>query len=117
MWETVLAEGFTRDLKPFPNAIAVLKELTEDFNVFIVSSLHVDFIHNCDEKLEWVKQHLGDDWVHRLILTGDKTVVKGGILIDDKPVITGSIEVPEWTHIHFGTTLRTWEDVATMFCF
>ena len=40
-------------------------------------------------QFEWVEEHLGRDWTLRLILTRDKTVVNGHILIDDKPKITG----------------------------
>ena len=38
---------------------------------------------------EWVENHLGKDWIDRLILTRDKTMINGDVLIDDKINITG----------------------------
>ena len=51
------------------------------------------------EKYEWVENYLGDAWVKRIILTRDKTLIKGDYLIDDKPVITGVERSPEWEQI------------------
>ena len=48
------------------------------------------------------RQHLGDDWVKRLILCHDKTLVHGDVLVDDKPEVTGSNPVPSWEHVLFG---------------
>lgn len=50
------------------------------------------------EKFAWVEKHLGVEWANRMILTRDKTLVHGDILIDDKPSIIG-IRTPSWTHI------------------
>ncbi len=38
------------------------------------------------EKLNWVEKYLGDYWVHKVILSNDKSLVRGDILIDDKPL-------------------------------
>lgn len=51
-------------------------------------------------KIDWVMQHFGPRWARRVILTMDKTLVRGDFLIDDKPQVTGSM-VPTWKHIHF----------------
>lgn len=37
----------------------------------------------------WVEKHLGHDFLEQVILTRDKTLVTGDILIDDKPDILG----------------------------
>ncbi len=52
------------------------------------------------EKFAWVEEHLGKKWAERIILTRDKTLVHGDILIDDKPNITG-IATPTWKHIFY----------------
>lgn len=52
------------------------------------------------EKYRWVEKHLGRDFVSKIILTRDKTLIRGDILIDDRPEITGIIE-PAWEHIVF----------------
>lgn len=42
----------------------------------------------------WVEKHLGPQFVERIILTRDKTVVLGDLLIDDKDTIQGWICFP-----------------------
>lgn len=37
----------------------------------------------------WVEQNLGPEFLERVILTRDKTVVTGDLLIDDKDNIQG----------------------------
>lgn len=37
----------------------------------------------------WVERHLGPQFVERIILTRDKTMVLGDLLIDDKDTIRG----------------------------
>lgn len=49
----------------------------------------------------WVEQNLGPEFVERIILTRDKTVVMGDLLIDDKDNIQGLEETPSWEHILF----------------
>ncbi|KAG2460769.1 NT5C protein, partial [Polypterus senegalus] len=54
-----------------------------------------------DLRYTWVEKHLGPEFVERLILTRDKTVVWGDLLIDDKDRITGVEPNPSWEHIVF----------------
>lgn len=37
----------------------------------------------------WVEKHLGYDFLEQVILTRDKTLIAGDLLIDDKPDILG----------------------------
>lgn len=37
----------------------------------------------------WVEKHFGEDFLEQVILTRDKTLVTGDILIDDRPDVTG----------------------------
>lgn len=48
-----------------------------------------------------MEKHLGPQFVERIILTRDKTVVLGDLLIDDKDTIRGQEETPSWEHILF----------------
>ena len=41
-------------------------------------------------QFEWVQEHLGQDWTGRMIVTKDKTMAYGDILIDDRPNVTGT---------------------------
>lgn len=57
----------------------------------------------CQEKWEWVREHLGDEFLDRVILTRDKTVVRADLLVDDKPRITGAqhVSIPNGKSICF----------------
>ena len=44
---------------------------------------------------------LGPEWLQRLVLTSDKTLVRGDLLIDDKPQVSGQERLPSWEHVVF----------------
>uniref|UniRef100_A0A8C2FCC3 5',3'-nucleotidase, mitochondrial n=1 Tax=Cyprinus carpio TaxID=7962 RepID=A0A8C2FCC3_CYPCA len=49
----------------------------------------------------WIEKHLGPEFLEKIILTKDKTIVTGDILIDDKPEILGVEPSPSWEHVLF----------------
>ncbi|KAK3091573.1 hypothetical protein FSP39_020905 [Pinctada imbricata] len=96
-------EGFFRDLPPLEGACKAVLEMEEmdGVEVFICSSPLFQYKYSSKEKYEWVEHHLGKNWINKLILTRDKTMVTGNILIDDKVKVTGAVHPPAWTHIVF----------------
>ena len=96
-------DGFFEDLEPVEGAIEALKEMdAAGYKVFICTSPK-KFYHNphcAGNKHRWVMNHLGKEWTERVILTRDKTLVHGDVLIDDKPEIEG-VAVPSWRHVYF----------------
>ena len=54
-------------------------------SIFLLSHQYYYYI----TQIEWVEKHMGRDWLNRLILTKDKTIIAGDLLFDDKPKITG----------------------------
>lgn len=95
------APGFIRNLPPVPGALNAVKELLAlGMDVRICTSPLSQFENCVAEKYLWVEQHLGRDATNRLILTKDKTLVQGDLLIDDKPEIHGAVR-PRWKHILF----------------
>ena len=93
--------GFYADLEPFEGAAEALNTMLEEgHEVFIVTSPWVSNTTCASDKLRWVEKHIGKGWAKRTVITGDKTVVLGDILIDDKPEITGSM-APLWEHVYF----------------
>lgn len=93
-------EGFYRTLNPIEGAVEALNEMAEEYEVFLCTAPYVTNVTCASEKMDWVREHLGQDWTERMIITSDKTLARGEILIDDKPVITGAM-VPVWKHIVF----------------
>ncbi|XP_021491169.1 5'(3')-deoxyribonucleotidase, cytosolic type isoform X2 [Meriones unguiculatus] len=83
------APGFFLNLEPIPGAVDALREMNnmQDTEVFICTSPLRKYDHCVAEKYRWVEQHLGSQFVERIILTRDKTVVMGDLLIDDKDTI------------------------------
>ena len=95
------AEGFFRDLPPREGALAAVREIAEAYEVFICTSPVLTSAFCAAEKYAWVERHLGAEWKRRVVLTSDKTLVRGDVLIDDKPQITGAEPAPAWAHLLF----------------
>ena len=94
-----LREGFFRGLSPILGAKEALETLLAmGHDIRICSSPKRNYRFCVEEKFAWVDEHLGGAWTERIILTRDKTLVHGDILIDDKPEVTG-ICTPTWKHI------------------
>lgn len=95
------APGFFRGLPPIPGAVEAVWALLEQGHDVRICTSPLNAYRNCvGEKYEWVERHFGLDFVARMIVTKDKTVVHGDLLIDDKPEVTGT-RVPGWRHLVF----------------
>jgi 5'-nucleotidase len=94
---------FFENLEPVEGAIEALLEMEAlGANVFICTSPK-KFYHNphcAGEKHRWVMKYLGKRWTERVILSRDKTLVHGAVLIDDKPDVEG-VAKPTWKHVYF----------------
>jgi 5'-nucleotidase len=99
---TILSSpGFTQSMPEIPGAIEAIQAMAlAGFQVYICTSPLRNYLYNVSEKFAWVDEHLGRKWVQRLVITRDKTVVRGRYLIDDALVVRGAVE-PEWEHIIF----------------
>jgi 5'-nucleotidase len=104
--QVVSEKGFYSSLAPIEGALEALKDIEQNclgfIEPFICSSpdTHFEDLLCHSEKAQWVESILGHFWTKRLILTKDKTLVRGHILIDDKPEITGALQ-PTWSHVVF----------------
>lgn len=97
--DITLRTNFFRRLPPLPGAKEALEFLLNaGHDVRIVTSPKIEHTPCVQEKYAWVEEHLGMEWVKRLMLTYDKTFVYGDILIDDKPIISGA-RSPAWEHV------------------
>jgi 5'-nucleotidase len=94
-----MAEGFYRSLPPVPGGREGIEEiLGAGHDVRICTVPHPNHRYCLPEKYLWVEQNLGEKWLDRIIITRDKTLIRGHLLIDDNSEITGAA-VPEWEHI------------------
>lgn len=101
-------QGFFAGLPPMEGGLRALAEMRDaGLNVLLCTSPVLTSRYCAAEKFEWVECHLGADWLPRVVLTTDKTIVKGDVLIDDKPRITGFEAEPEWQQIIFNAPYNT----------
>jgi 5'(3')-deoxyribonucleotidase len=102
---------FYENLEPLPGAIEGFKTLQSKYKVKILTRPSILNPFSYTEKRVSVEKHLGFNTVKDLILSCDKTMVKGDFLIDD--LIQEGDYKPEWELIQFGTKLfPNWEYVV-----
>jgi 5'-nucleotidase len=95
------APGFVKSLPEIQGSVEAVKEIASRGNIIFICTTPLNAYQNCvKEKYEWIEEHLGFEWTKKIILTKDKTLIQGDILIDDKPEITGTAK-PVWEHIVF----------------
>ena len=75
--------GFFRDLKPIADSQAVLKKLDAKYEVYIASAA-MQFPNSLEEKSDWLDEHFPFIPWQKRILCGDKHVLRGDVLIDDR---------------------------------
>uniref|UniRef100_UPI0037E8E1C3 5'(3')-deoxyribonucleotidase, mitochondrial-like n=1 Tax=Semicossyphus pulcher TaxID=241346 RepID=UPI0037E8E1C3 len=100
IWQS---KDFFKELDPLPGGVDAVKEMAkmDNTDVFICTSPITHYKHCPYEKYAWVEKYLGHDFLEQVILTRDKTLITGDILIDDKPDILGVESKPSWEHILF----------------
>lgn len=97
--QVYLDKNFYLKIPPVAGGIEAIREMEAmGIDVFICTTPLSVYKHCVLEKYAWVERYLGYKFTKKLILTRDKTIVHGDILIDDKPKITG-IRKPVWEHI------------------
>jgi 5'-nucleotidase len=94
-------KGFIRSLPEIQGGIKAVNELLNMGNEVFICTAPLDSYYNCVlEKYEWVEEHMGFEWTKRLILTKEKALILGDILIDDKPDIKNE-HLAKWEQILF----------------
>ncbi|MBC8985133.1 5'(3')-deoxyribonucleotidase [Pedobacter sp. N36a] len=74
--------GFFRTIPLMDGAVAAVKKLMEDYEVYIVSAA-MEFPQCLSEKQEWLAEHFSFISWRNIIFCGDKSVVVTDYLIDD----------------------------------
>ena len=74
--------GFFMNLKVMPDAQEVIKNLTEKHKVYVVSAA-TEFPNSLREKYDWMQKHFPFISWKNFMLCGDKSIVKGDVMIDD----------------------------------
>ncbi|MGO1851869.1 MAG: 5' nucleotidase, NT5C type [Microbacteriaceae bacterium] len=102
--------GFFASLDPMPGAVDAVHELRrrrEDVDVLFCSSPYVSNPIGASDQFDWVQRHFGRWAGSRLILTGDKTLLHGHVLVDDRPDVTGRVAEPAWRQVLYTHAYNT----------
>ncbi|KAH9502502.1 5'(3')-deoxyribonucleotidase, cytosolic type [Bulinus truncatus] len=95
--------GFSLNVPEIPGACSALKAINgmNGVEVFICAPPLVSYEFSLKEKCQWIEEHLGCDWVDKVIHCLDKTLINADLLIDDAINIKGSEKHPTWDHVVF----------------
>lgn len=80
--------GFFLELEPIPGSIEAVLKLSSLCDVWILTAPSTPNPMSYAEKNYWVKKYLGEEYVSKLIMSPNKSLLKGDYLIDDN----------EWTN-------------------
>jgi 5'-nucleotidase len=101
------------DLEPMDGAIDGFNKLSQDYEVYIVSTAPWNNPSAWTDKQKWVAKHLPNA-TKRLILTHHKNMITGDFLIDDR--LKNGVDKFHGTHIHFGQhPFENWNKVLDYF--
>jgi len=80
--------GFFLEIEPIPGSIEAFFKLSSMHDVWILTAPSIYNPMSYSEKNYWVKKHLGEEYLKKLIMCPNKSLLKGDYLVDDN----------EWTN-------------------
>ncbi len=123
-WAIMTTPGYFRRLPPILGGADALNAMRDEgIDVWLCTSPLHEMPTCATEKFEWVVEHLGAWWTGRMIIARDKTLIRGDILIDDRPALAG-VEEPLWEHVLYDQPYNravtdkrriTWDDWRVLF--
>lgn len=101
------------DLEPMEGGIEAFNKLSQDYDVYIVSTAPWGNPSAWTDKRKWVEKHLPAA-TKRLILTHHKELIRGDYIIDDR--LKNGVDKFKGHHIHFGQPpYENWSKVLDFF--
>ncbi len=102
--------GIFVKMKPIDGAIDAFIKLSKVYDTYILTTSPWDNPTALQDKLNWVKKHLGTHAEKRLIFSHHKNLLKGDYIIDDRTA--RGVDKFDGEHIHFGSTkFNSWFNV------
>ena len=120
IWTGFRIRGLFLNLEPIPGSIEAVRELQQHHPVRFCSTPFPANPWCAEEKAAWLRRHFGIRAHESLILTADKTLIVGSVLVDDHPELSG-ISTPSWERVVFdhpynqgvqGHRIRRWDEEA-----
>lgn len=120
IWKHLSTPRFFYELEPLPGSIEVMEELYNKHEVYIATAA-TQFPASLKEKCDWLAKYFPFiDWQHQ-IMCGNKFILKGDLLIDDR---TYNLDSFEGNTLLFSNPhninetgykrVANWEDVANI---
>ncbi len=103
-------KGFFLNNKPIKGAVNAFKILSRKYDCYIVTTPVWSNPYCWMEKRQWVEKNIGILAKKRLILTHNKSLIKGKYIIDDNK--NHGVDTFSGEHIMFGSkNFKTWKKV------
>jgi len=94
-------------MDPFPGAIDAINELSQDFELYVLSTSPWNNPNAASDKVAWIKKHFGSEagsiFYKRVILSHAKHLNAGDFLIDDKDQSHLDLREFKGEYIHFAS--------------
>ncbi len=75
--------GFFMELEEIPHSVGSVKMLSEDFDMWFLTAPSTRNPSSYAEKNYWIRNHFGQEWCDKLIISPNKSLLRGQYLIDD----------------------------------
>ena len=75
-------KGFFADLGVYPHSQEVIKELMDNYEIFITTAA-MEFKNSFVDKYEWLMEHFPFIHWRNIVFCGDKSVIRADYMIDD----------------------------------
>jgi 5'-nucleotidase len=100
--EAVHADGFFRTLPVKAGSVTAVRALEQaGCEVFVCTAPSLRNSSCASDKMLWIAEHF-PSLRRKVVVSKDKTLVRGHVLIDDKPEVSGAL-TPVWQHVLFET--------------
>jgi 5'(3')-deoxyribonucleotidase len=103
--------GFFMELEIIKDSIETIKLLQSKYDIWFLTAPSFKNLLCYTEKAYWIKNNVGEEWIEKLIICSNKSLLIGDYLIDDhnfgrgQDKFTGEL-------IHFGSDkFKNWIDV------
>ena len=80
--EAIYEKGFFQDLPVMPGSREEIKELMENYEIFIVTAA-MEFRNSFEDKYDWMREHFPFIHWKNIVFCGDKSIVQADYMIDD----------------------------------
>lgn len=80
--ERLFEKGFFADLPIMPGSQEVIKELQENYEIFITTAA-MEFRSSFEDKYDWLAEHFPFIHWRNIVFCGDKSIIQADYMIDD----------------------------------